>query len=332
MFRHLRKLSVPQISELFSSQRKLRSNTSENSELLYFNESLVEIHRRAYKRSISVSLQVNGRIKISAPKLAPLQKILSFLSLHAEWIRKHQGEYEDLRRKYPPKRYVAGEEFLFMGQLLPLHFVRASSGQRKIRIRLCDAHELLHGIPKAEGLRPTDLGQGAPSDVRSSSADVFAGEGDVREGKERRPYLICEIPPDQMTTFEAVEVHPEIATMMMRFFERAGRDLLVRRVQHFSERMKLYPKTLSFRSQKTRWGSCSSDGCLSLNWRLVIAPLEVIDYVVVHELAHLRYYNHSPNFWYLVGQHCADYKTLRDWLKVNQYEADFLARSSELHR
>ena len=67
--------------------------------------------------------------------------------------------------------------------------------------------------------------------------------------------------------------------------------------------------------QRTRWGSCSSRGTLSFNWRLVLAPPEVLDYVVVHELCHLRVPNHSRRFWALVEHHRPSWRRQRDWLR-----------------
>lgn len=76
-------------------------------------------------------------------------------------------------------------------------------------------------------------------------------------------------------------------------------------------------KSLRVADQKTRWGSCSTRGTLSFNWRLLLAPPEVLDYVVIHELAHLREPNHSAAFWKLVAEQCPDYKRHILWLKEN---------------
>src|SRR5262252_6119464 len=71
---------------------------------------------------------------------------------------------------------------------------------------------------------------------------------------------------------------------------------------------------IAIRDQRTRWGSCSSRGTLSFNWRLVLAPFEVLDYVVVHELCHLRVPNHSRRFWDLVGERRPAWREQREWL------------------
>lgn len=72
---------------------------------------------------------------------------------------------------------------------------------------------------------------------------------------------------------------------------------------------------VTIRDQKTRWGSCSSRGTLSFNYRLIFAPPEILDYVVVHELCHLTHMNHSKEFWNKVASVMPDYNTHRKWLK-----------------
>jgi len=84
---------------------------------------------------------------------------------------------------------------------------------------------------------------------------------------------------------------------------------------------------LSIRDQRTRWGACSAKRSLSFNWRLVMAPPEVAEYVVIHELAHLLEMNHSARFWKIVEKYCPDYKKRRLWLKKNGHllRPDFIS-------
>ncbi|HTM04971.1 MAG TPA: SprT family zinc-dependent metalloprotease [Vicinamibacterales bacterium] len=74
---------------------------------------------------------------------------------------------------------------------------------------------------------------------------------------------------------------------------------------------------ISIRNQRTRWGSCGRDGHICLNWRLVLMPPHVRDYVLIHELMHLRRMDHSPKYWKLVAAACPDYAVARHWLRAN---------------
>lgn len=98
--------------------------------------------------------------------------------------------------------------------------------------------------------------------------------------------------------------------------QRAG-FLLGERTVLYAERMQVSYGRITIRDQKTRWGSCSAAGNLNFNWRLVMAPGEVLDYVVIHELAHRREMNHSAAFWKVVATWMPDYKKYRKWLRDN---------------
>ncbi len=79
-------------------------------------------------------------------------------------------------------------------------------------------------------------------------------------------------------------------------------------------------KRIAIRDQRTRWGSCSTTGTLSFNWRLALAPPGVLDYIVVHEVCHLREHNHSPRFWALVAERRPDHRLHADWLRRHGHE------------
>jgi predicted metal-dependent hydrolase len=96
---------------------------------------------------------------------------------------------------------------------------------------------------------------------------------------------------------------------------RAARELVEMIAHEEAATLDVAFTTIAIRDQRTRWGSCSPTGALAFNWRLALAPLEVLDYVVVHELCHLRVPNHSARFWRLVAQRRPAWPAQRDWLR-----------------
>lgn len=95
----------------------------------------------------------------------------------------------------------------------------------------------------------------------------------------------------------------------------AAKDYFPKRVSYFLQFTGGSYNRITIRDQKTRWGSCSAKGNLSFNWRLMLAPPAILDYVVVHELCHLTHMNHSAAFWQKVASVYPDYRTARKWLK-----------------
>lgn len=96
---------------------------------------------------------------------------------------------------------------------------------------------------------------------------------------------------------------------------REAAIVFAERTAYYSSLMQVSYQKITIREQKTRWGSCSSKGNLNFNWRLVLAPEGVLNYVVVHELAHRREMNHSPRFWQIVADIMPDYRQYRSWLR-----------------
>jgi len=98
--------------------------------------------------------------------------------------------------------------------------------------------------------------------------------------------------------------------------KQAG-EIIKRRVKHLGSALNLEYGRIFIKDQKTLWASCSGKKNLNFSWRLAAAPAEILDYVVIHELCHLREMNHSKRFWGLVGESCPDYKARKKWLKDN---------------
>ncbi|HEX4364210.1 MAG TPA: SprT family zinc-dependent metalloprotease, partial [Solirubrobacteraceae bacterium] len=113
-----------------------------------------------------------------------------------------------------------------------------------------------------------------------------------------------------------VPAEPELASVAIeRWYRRAAAKEIAPRLDVAAQTLGTTYSALSIRGQRTRWGSCSARGAMSFNWRLLLAPEAVLDYVVWHEACHLRVMDHSPVFWALVRRHCPGYEEQRRWLR-----------------
>lgn len=109
----------------------------------------------------------------------------------------------------------------------------------------------------------------------------------------------------------------QIKSALERWMKQQTRLQAGKIIDKHGPKHQLYPRSLRIKTQKTRWGSCGPNNDINLNWLLMLAPVVVMEYVVVHELCHIRHKNHSKDFWSLVAEHMPDYLQHRRWLKAN---------------
>ncbi|HWH36233.1 MAG TPA: SprT family zinc-dependent metalloprotease [Candidatus Limnocylindrales bacterium] len=114
---------------------------------------------------------------------------------------------------------------------------------------------------------------------------------------------------------EGRDAAAQAARLVERWLRSEARRQLAAAIAVRGAQMGFWPNRLTVRDQRTRWGSASRRGTLSFSWRLVMCPAEVLDYVVVHELAHLRWAGHGPRFWALVRRHVPRADEHRRWLR-----------------
>lgn len=120
------------------------------------------------------------------------------------------------------------------------------------------------------------------------------------------PYDICE---DKLQSI--------LSSLLMTYFIKQGSLDVSKRIDIYAKKLGVTPNIVKVNDKKTSWGSCTSHGNIYINYRLLLAPIDVIDYVLIHELCHLKEMNHSNRFWNLVETIVPDYKEKRDWLRAN---------------
>lgn len=113
---------------------------------------------------------------------------------------------------------------------------------------------------------------------------------------------------------------PTLTKIQIRNLAERASQVIPPKVEKYAQILQVSYGRITIRNQKTRWGSCSSKGNLNFNCLLMLAPDEVIDYVVVHEVCHRKEMNHSPAFWELVEHMLPDYRKQKEWLKIHGAE------------
>ncbi|MEN8615344.1 SprT family zinc-dependent metalloprotease [Dehalogenimonas sp. THU2] len=125
----------------------------------------------------------------------------------------------------------------------------------------------------------------------------------------------CDVDYDGRSLILATAAFPRAREMMIGWYKKQARKVFSERIDHYAPVMECFPSIIRITSPARRWGSCGAGGSINLNWKLIMAPLEVIDYLIVHELAHIRHRGHSREFWDFVKAFCPGYTRYQLWLK-----------------
>jgi predicted metal-dependent hydrolase len=142
--------------------------------------------------------------------------------------------------------------------------------------------------------------------------------------KEKSSWIEKHISKAKEKDEKARALTSKIDSKKILYYKKKIRKILEERTQYFASKYNLRFQKIRLSSARKRWGSCSSSNSLNFNWRIIFAPKEVLDYLVIHELAHTRHKNHQKQFWNLVEEMDPLYKQNRKWLKNNSYILDSL--------
>lgn len=214
------------------------------------------------RRTISLSLDEHGAVRVAAPLRVTQAEIDAFLAARETWLRAHLQRHTER----PGPRYADGATIPFRGSDVTICLVpsAAPTTPRVTLFETVPSPELHVALPASAGVPP------APAAVHAAIVDWC-----VAQARVAIPWAVLQ----------------------------------------WQSTMGLSPRAVHVRDQQRRWGSCAPDGTLRFNWRLVLAPPRILDYVAVHELAHLRHPNHSPAFWAEVARYLPDVATLRRELR-----------------
>jgi predicted metal-dependent hydrolase len=161
-------------------------------------------------------------------------------------------------------------------------------------------------------------------ETEAELAPALLANGGELPFRGRRLMLSVRVEPERVrehlvlrgdTLRVALPPQVELRDALERWYRRRAREEVARLLDTACARAGTTYSALQIRGQRTRWASCSSTGVMSFNWRLLLAPPEILEYVVEHEVAHLELLDHSPPFWELLASRCPDWRAHEDWLR-----------------
>ena len=159
--------------------------------------------------------------------------------------------------------------------------------------------------------------------ARKSPRDYVNGEGFLYLGRSYRLKLVSELDEPLMLKdgYFCLRANngsiPDADVAFKEFYRQKGAARIPPRGGYFQSQMDMRPKSIRVMELKNRWASCTPSGNLNFHWKCMMAPLSIIDYIVVHELAHLIHQNHSAAFWNEVDKVMPDYRDRKEWLRTN---------------
>lgn len=242
--------------------------TGEHSEV-QFGRTLIDygIRRSSRRETVAVTVHPTGTVILTAPVGAPVTRLDTVVKNKARWIAARLRLVRPLAGPVPPKEFVTGETFLYLGR------------QYRLKVR----------TGKVEGVR-LDAGQLLVETISDRGAD---------------------------------ERSTRVRALLVGWYRRRAEERLAVRASHWAGRIGVAPPTVLVREQELRWGSCSSSGVLRFNWRIVQAPSRLVEYVVAHEVLHLRHPDHTRAFWAALGSVLPDAEERRASLRSFGSRADW---------
>ncbi|MCK4995203.1 MAG: M48 family metallopeptidase [Candidatus Omnitrophica bacterium] len=218
-----------------------------------------KIKRRPRRKTLSIVISSDNRIVVRANQTLPDGAIAEFVESKRAWISKTLKFNDTYLSLYIPKKFIDGENFLYLGGEFTLRIERGKS----------ETAVLIDSM------------------------------------------VLVMLPNFIKTPFDYIQ------GKLVQWYTAQSYMILKERVGVYSRILNVEARSMKIRTLKRTWANCSRLGVLTFSWRLIMAPLTIIDYVVVHELAHRIHHNHSARFWKQVEKVIPDYKVCKKWLREN---------------
>ena len=236
---------------------------------------------RSRRKTASIYIERDGKVSVLVPEKLTARQVDEILESKRKWIYQSLAEWQDLNANRIQRDYVNGEGFLYLGRSYRLKLV----SDLPEPLMLKDGYFLMQA---SRGCEPPDC------------SSIHQGTLVPRSPKS--------IPLGSA---------PDADAVFREFYRAKGAIRIPLRVAYFQTKMGVKPKSIKIMDLKHRWASCTASGNLNFHWKCMMAPLTIIDYIVVHELTHLIHSNHSAAFWNEVDKVMPDFQERKSWLREN---------------
>jgi len=238
---------------------------------------------RSRRRSVSLEITRNAQLVVRMPKYGSLRDVKRFILEKHSWIEKKLASARERIEKQALKKFADGEEYYYLGEKYKLQITNANKAS-------ANKETLPH-----------------PSFANATA------------GKQVRGRLCSYL--EFNNGFYLAEGHQAQAkNIFIKWYKRQAKVNIPKRVRWYANLHKYTYRGIKITSASRRWGSCTAKENLNFTWKLMLLPIRIVDYVVAHELAHLKQPNHSKKFWAEVEKMLPDYKERRKWLKKSGEE------------
>jgi len=212
------------------------------------------------------------------------------------------------RRKTATIKIVEGDVHIIVPQHLSQKRIEELIQRKANWIR-----QKLHLQASIQPIRPKEYVSGEAFSYLGKNYRLKLSEGDTEGVKLKGGRFMLEVKSTLTGEARAYYVQAQLAQWYQDHAELRLRD----KAERFAPLLGMSPNSIKVKYFKARWGSCSIHGDVTFNWRIIMAPHRIVNYVVVHELAHLKHHDHAPKFWRSVASVIPDYRECREWLKLN---------------
>jgi len=220
------------------------------------------------RKTLGIKIDFDSGIIVRSPQKLSQNKIKEVLQDKSSWILEKLQKIDEIKSPPPPKKFLSGERFPYLGR----HYLLQVNSDSKL-------------------------------DQKEAEVKYYQGK------------FIARVAP---VVLENDNLRTELLQeKFIQWYRRKADKKIKERVHKYQSQLGVEPNNIKIKKQKKRWGSCSSKDNLNFNWKLILAPMSILDYIVVHELAHLKFSNHPRDFWQLVETIIPDYKKRQEWLRIN---------------